>query len=450
MRRQDVVNNVKSLVKSVRNSREFFRTAWGASTRSVFGSDKPLPLGVATPFDIRPYRDGQTVLPVQLVTPPDGHYMHTFFDVDPISPSGRYLVLTKVPFIWRVPYVGDMAQICVVDLQEGTCKAVYTTSGWGTQLGANAQWGVNDDTVYCNDVIKGRGTGVAIDLRTLESRVLDGPVYGVSPDRRYSYSGSIDLVNAGQTGYGVPEHLLKKVQQSTPLSTSEGIWKTDLASGKSELLISVADLVAQLPEQEHLKGGVYYIYNIKVNPQNTRMLVVIFTRNAPGRLGWPMQLVTCDLDGKNAKLAVPDSLWRKGGHHANWHPDGERIVMNLRPDKKNMGFYMFNQDGSDLQLIAPGHVGGGHPSLNASARYLMTDAYVSEGFADDKGEVPIRLVEMAPNREDALCRIFTNNVTGGRRVDPHPVWSHGSRKICFNGVVAGRRQVFIADATRLL
>ena len=446
MKRQDLINNAKSAVRSLRGSGEFGRTAIGAATRSFYAYDRPLQLGLEAAFEQRAYRPAQSLCRITLATPPDGHLMHTFFDIDPISPSGRYLATTRVPFVWRVPYVGDEAQVCVIDLERSTCKAVYTTRGWGTQLGANVQWGADDQTLFCNDVIARRGRGISIDLRSLDVKVLEGPIYGLSPDRRYSYSGSIDLINAGQTGYGVPEYLFRKHKQSEPLSRSEGIWRTDTSTGERLLAVSIADLVAQLPDQQHLNGGIYYIYNVKVNPRGDRLLVAIFTRNASGRMGWPMQLVTCEMDGSNAKLAVPDSLWRLGGHHANWHPDSEHIVMNLRPDGRNMGFYTFLADGSELRLIAPGKKGGGHPSINRSGSYLITDAYVSEGFGNSSDEVPIRIIDLRSNQEQHLCYVYTNNITGGRRVDPHPVWSNNGSRICFNGIAGDRRQVFVADA----
>ena len=40
-------------------------------------------------YDFRSYRKGQTMVPVTCVTPDDGFYMHTFYDVCPWSPDSR-------------------------------------------------------------------------------------------------------------------------------------------------------------------------------------------------------------------------------------------------------------------------------------------------------------------------------------------------------------------------
>lgn len=402
-------------------------------------------IGETRAFAPQPYRPGQTLFPVSIVTPDDGHYMATFFDVDPFSPSGRYLAVTRVPFLHRIPVPGDAAQVVVMDLVESRATAVYETRGWGAQLGANVQWGADDDTLFCNDVVDGRGTGVRIDRRTLAAQTLQGPVFALSPDRRYSYAPNIQLVNALIPGYGIPDPPFGAPRQQEERSASEGIWRTDLVTGESALLVSFADLVPQLTEQDGLAGGTYYAFNVKVNRQGTRLFAVLFCRGARGRAGTPTQLVTMDMDGGNPRVAMPDRLWRRGGHHPNWLPDGEHILMNLRPDGKAMAFVRFRHDGAELDTVAPGHKGSGHPSVNPSGTHLLTDCYKSDGFMDADGEVPLRLIDLRSNTEAELCCIFTNRLDGPRRVDPHPVWSADGKRIAFNGVIDGRRQVLVAD-----
>jgi len=441
-----LTNNLKAIKRSAKDSGELLRVVSGVLTRrfSTPRHDSD-PVGTVTKFSPRPYRPGQTLRPVNVVTPENGHYLTTFFDVDALSPSGRYLAVTRVPFIWRIPYLNDSADVCVIDLQQWTCKLVYKTKGWGSQLGANVQWGSSDDTLFCNDVVNGKPAGIRLALDTLAATVLEGPIYGLSPDARYSYSADIELINAGIPGYGVPEGLLRKRRATEGASATEGVWRTDLQTGKRDLFLSLADIVAALPADEQLQGGLHYAFNIKVNRQNTRLMILIFTRGAPGRAGWPAQVVTCDVDGSNIRLAMPDRLYRHGGHHPNWTSDGDHIVMNLKARGKPMAFVRFNYDGTGLETLAPGHKGSGHPSLNPARTTLMTDAYIKDGFTDARGEVPIRLVDLAGTGEVELARVFTNKINGPRRVDPHPVWSRDGKLVCFNGVINGHRQVLLAD-----
>lgn len=447
MNKQIAVNNLKALKKAAKELPEKLRTLVGYAERIAL-SNEELPK-LEGDFPSRAYRSGDTLIPMTVVTPEGGHFMTTFFDVNPFSPSGRYLAVTQVPFIHRIPIPGDLARVCVIDLSTGRCRAVYQTIGWGAQLGANVQWGQSDDELYCNDVVEGRAVGVRIALGTGEAKPLNGPIYGITPDRRYSFSADLNLINAIIPGYGVPEPLFGARRQLERASEVEGIWKTDLLTGESFLFKSIADIVSSLPEQHELRAGKYYIFNVKVNPQGTRIFAILFSRGVPLRAGAPVQLITMDIDGSNVRLAMPDRLWRVGGHHPNWMPDGEHILMNLRHEGGPMAFVKFRYDGTDLQVVAHGHKGSGHPSLRASGRFLLTDAYVSEGFKDKAGEVPIRLIDLERGAESRMCSVDTRNLSGPRRIDPHPVWSQDGKRFAFNGVVGGRRQVIVGDASGL-
>ena len=110
------------------------------------------------------------------VTPEDGSYVHTYFDVTPFSPSQRYFAVTRVPVLAQPPVLGDEADICVIDLEEQTIQTVYTTKCWGYQTGANIQWGATDQRLYVNDVVDGIAVCVGIDLETAETLAYAGPL----------------------------------------------------------------------------------------------------------------------------------------------------------------------------------------------------------------------------------------------------------------------------------
>lgn len=444
---QVAINNLKFLKRTIKELPEYGRILAGYGERLAGLNRKMVDFNGIV--GRREYRPSEVVVPTRIVTPEGGHFMTTFFDVDPFSPSGRYLAVTQVPFIHRIPIPGDRARVCVVDLESGECHSLYETLGWGAQLGANVQWGRTDDDLFCNDVVNGRATGVRIHRRARTSKALGGPVYGLTPDRRYSFSANLDLINAIIPGYGVPEPLLGKQRQRENASSSEGIWRTDLDTGETVLFKSINDIVRELPEQESLRSGKYYVFNVKVNRQGTRLFAILFSRSVPFRAGAPVQLVTMDIDGSNVRLAMPDRLWRVGGHHPNWTPDGDHIVMNLRYDGGPMAFVKFRFDGHGLHVLAPGHKGSGHPSIRSCGRYLLTDSYVSEGFRSRTGDIPIRLINLESNDELHLCPVDTKNLAGPRRIDPHPVWSRDGARFAFNGLVDGWRQVMVSDTSGL-
>ena len=75
---------------------------------------------------------------------------------------------------------------------------------------------------------------------------------------------------------------------------------------------------------------------------------------------WPM-LVTCAADGSDITLAISDSDWSKGGHHPNWCPDGENVMMNLKVAGDGLRFVTAHHDGTGLRPMHPDIPGSGHP-----------------------------------------------------------------------------------------
>ena len=95
-------------------------------------------------------------------------------------------------------------------------------------------------------------------------------------------------------------------------------------------------------------------------------------------------------------------MW-KTRHHPNWHPDGNHLIMNLRPDGNNLRFCQFRYDGKDFRVLSEKLLGGGHPSVEREGKYLVTDAYPTEPFALENGEVPIRLVDLIADEQENIC-----------------------------------------------
>lgn len=398
-------------------------------------------------------------VPVYCVTPQGSGYIHRYYDSSPISPSGRYLALTRLPFEDRLPSPGDVAEIVVVDLHTGETRTVADTRGWDVQLGAHLQWGADDHTLLYNDLDTRDWVpfGVRLDPASGTSNRLGGTVYSVSPDGRWTVSPCLRRIGVTQRGYGVvvPHRYIPETVGAAP---DDGIWLTDLETGDTRLLVSTERIVAEIaPALGVVRGrrGDWYGFHVKWNPQGTRIMFVL--RWLPRSwLPWKRkkrhgtkQVITLDADGSNARVAVTAERWARGGHHPNWCPDGEHVLMNLNTQGDGLRFARLTRDGADCETLVPALRGSGHPSLHRDGRYLLTDAYVTEPLAFGDGTAPIRFVDLRTGTDTKLVRIRTRpeaeRRTGALRVDPHPAWDRSFTRITFNACPGGARQVFVAD-----
>ncbi len=436
---------------------EPLRTTAGLALRGL-GIERraePLPLRQELPLAFRAYRPDDSAVPIVCVTPPSGDFMHSFFDVCPISPSGRYLAVTRLPFTWRYPAPGDLAEVCVVDLERRTLRALHRTDGWALQLGAHLHWHPGDDRfLFCNERGDGAGAAVRIDLETGELRRFAAPIYAIAPDGRYALSPALDLINASQQGYGVPETPWRRRRLAADgPSTAEGLHRLDLETGRVEMLLSIAELARPLLAPAERRRAASYLFHVKIAPDGGRIFQVLRSRGLPDRpAAWRSGIVTFDPVGGDLTAALSYSDWDRGGHHPSWLPDSRHILMNLASDEGGeLRFVAFGQDGGGRRIVAAGRRGSGHPSIEPTGRLLVTDAYLNEGFAVPDGLAPLRGLALHDGSERLLAALDCGPPDlRARRIDPHPAWSRDGRRLVVNACVGGRRQVLLAEMGGLI
>lgn len=437
--------------------RQFLKTSAGFLAVSLFPGEFLIARekSAARKVAFRKYQESTSVGKVRIVTPDDGFYIHTFYDVCPFSPSQRFLAVSKLPHQNQHARFGETADICVIDLENETIETVYSTKGWGYQLGANLNWGTTDRYLYANDIIDELAVCIRIDLETKEVKAFAGPMYHLAPDESAAVGFPLDLMNITQVGYGVPPYREAPELEGAP--ADQGLWWTDLRKNEKRLLVSLEDAAANVDDPLFFEKGNFLFMHTKYNRQGTRMFQVarcLFAedeiRASPAKGGWNPMLFTMGPKGEDMHLTVPWGVWARGGNHPNWHPDGEHIIMNLtspEPGDPSRRFCKMHHSGKRIEVLSDKHIGTGHPTVEPRSEYLISDYYVHEykpaGFED----CPIRLIHLPSKEEVAVCTVFINLPISDStfRLDPHPAWSRDYKKVCFNGVVNGKRQVFVAD-----
>lgn len=412
------------------------------------------------------YTEYDPKVPVWCLTPDRGACIHRFFDTSPVSPSGRYIALFRFPFEDRSPQPGEKGEVIVIDLDTGVETLVRETAGWEAQLGANINWGADDHALFFNDVDLDTWVPFAwkVDFLRQKHERMSGTVYHASPDGKWLISSN--LVNTGRTqpGYGVvvPRENIRR--NIGPVS-DDGFTLTDTATGRSQMLVSLAELLAKADPPMMIENpGAYEIYGFhsKFNPQSDQLMLSVRFFPAAPEAQWNMFKIdhkqvrfawfTMGLNGGPIHCAVGPEQWEKGGHHGTWFPDGKRISMNLAIDRECLRLVQVNADGSGLRKMRDDVVGSGHPTVLPDGRHVLTDAYGRESVSYGDGTVPIRWIDMETGKEEALARINVNqpHPISELRIDPHPAWDPTGRYVTINGYVGGTRRVFLMDLQSVL
>jgi len=393
---------------------------------------------------------------VKIVRIADHGAFHRYFDVSPISPSGRYVALLRVPYENKHAQPGDAANVIIVDLQTGKERTVATSRAWGHQLGANVQWGVSDHELYFNDVDPADWSCFAIQLDPSSGarRKLGGTVFSVSPDgRQLASDNQTKTSRYVQEGYGaaLPKEFSKP---NVGLVDDDGLYLTDVATGKSRLLLSTRQIYEQTVPSIRIanpEAYEYYCFVVKWNAQGTRLLITFqWSPLAGDKAKRRRSVITMRPDGSEIRTAVTPEQWARRGHHVNWAPDGEHLTMNLEVDgQPGLEIVKFRPDGTGMEIIHP--LGSGHPSINPHHPFMITDAYPWEPFAVGDGSSPLRLIDLRTKEEVVIANIAIGLEKGsGLRVDPHPAWDASGRYIVFDGFEGGTRNVYLADLGAIL
>ena len=436
------------------------------------------PLRVHEAFPRLTRRD--PLVPVWNVTPGRGGCIVRFFDTPALSPSGRFVACFRLPFENRLPRPGERGEVVLVDLHEGPDaeRVVASTAGWEPQLGAQVNWGGDDDTLLFSDVDTETWTphAVRLDLRGGGSARLDGPIYHASPDGRFVVGGNPRLMPRTQRGYGVvlPEDQIP-TRRGAP--EDDGVWITDAHTGASRLLVSLAEVVRRFGSQIDVPrpdDREVYVFHTKFAPTGDRVLFTIRHVRA-GYEGPPepisgvaesdlkFAIFTCGLDGSRLALALGPDAWRHGGHHINFAPDGTTLSMNLGGltgdggDPRGLRFARVPATGGEVRPLLANVSGSGHPTLHPDGRHLLSDCYWGERWRDESdGTTPLRWIDLRDGGEREVCRVVNRPPHDGPglpatlRVDPHPCWDRTWRFVTFTGVEGNTRRVFLADMRPLL
>ena len=406
------------------------------------------------------YTTHDPAVPVWCVTPDIDGCIHRFFDTCPFSPSGRYLAAFRILDESRMPEPGEAGEIVVVDLEAGDVRVVATTRGWEPQMGANLNWGPDDDTLIYNDldVDTWQPYGVRLDWTTGKADRLEGTVYHVSPDGRWAVSASMDRMCRTQLGYGVtlPED---RVPRNLGARDDDGLWITDIDTGRRKLLLSLCDAAGVCPNlaTDTDKWEIYGFHS-KFNNQGDRLIFTIraFPVDGPKRFnaisggGLTFNVLTLRPDGSELTNAVPAEHWKHGGHHINFFSQGDMLSMNLgiHGREKGMFFCQCGVDGSALGTMLESVPGSGHPTIHPNGRHILTDSYAQEPVAYGDGSVPLRLVDRHSGDDRHIVRMMVEPGElphRAMRVDPHPAWDRAWRRVAFNGFADGTRRVYVAD-----
>jgi hypothetical protein len=358
----------------------------------------------------------------------------------PWNASGRYIIGLEADFYERMPEPGEFARIILIDTQDNNrCTVMDSTLAWNFQQGTMLYWNPeNPETQFFFNDLDPNTQVVFTVLYDIDKRCrikeyrCENPFIangGVSPKGRW-FAG-INYVKAGWArkviSYADARDWIIKGDTTNP--DNDGLFRIDIATGESKLLVSYSEL-ARFLKVENAQTYPLYVHHTLWNRDGDRIFFVVRgAETINGEKYYPNAACVISADGTGLKR-VPFTS------HPEWGT-GKNLVL-----ARNYGYNLYDVD----QERIVGSFGNKNIFPNTDSDHALSpDATFFVGSHKINDELCIytflRLSDSAFIRSSPINQPKMED--SDVRIDPAPLWNRTSDAILVPGVAAnGTRQLF--------
>lgn len=420
----------------------------------------------------------------------DWHTWFGYYDTCPWSRDGSRLLAHRARFCDRFPGASDACEIGFIegwDADAPRFVKLAESTAWNWQQGARLQWAMIDgqERLIFNDRRDGRPSCVILNGDGSKHRVLDHPVYAISPDSAHALTLDFARLTRLRPEYGLPD--LVDSHKNDPAPKDSGIWSLDLSTGERRLIVDIASLDEHVaPDGTSPSGGDLHqhVNHLMFNPSGTRFCFMHRFERADGILH--SRLFTSDIEGRDVRLLFEGLV-----SHYDWRDDntilawaGKRSILGgasgsgrspvgfamtlarrtLKPIYYALGkprilmnkilkdSYLLIEDAEQArteafargQLMTDGHCTYGREGADPG-RWVLTD-----GYPDMKSRQPLFLWDSSAGSGVEIARLETPRALDGDvRVDLHPRFSRDCRLACVDSAMDGARRMYVFDVSSI-
>lgn len=372
------------------------------------------------------------------ITPEDEYeYFFGYYDKSPWNADERYMLCLRAKCTWKDVSPKEKADIILIDTENNnSIKILASTSTWNVQQGCMLQWlgPKHDKEIIYNDLVSGKYCSVILNVETLKKRIINFPIYSVSSDGKFALSLDFSRLFNLRPGYGYCN--LSELTKNIGLPNKPCIWKVDLITGKVTELLKYTDFANFEPRKEMLeKNSIHKVNHIMISPNGKRFMVLYrwFVRERKYT-----RLITCDIDGKNMYVLNDDDMVS----HCFWKNNREILAFENKR-KYGTGYFLMEDKTNHFSQCWEDIKNDGHPSYSPNGKYAIIDSY------PDRNRM--QSIKIMYNSKDykEVAQVFSPfKYDNDTRCDLHPRWDRTGKKICFDSVFEGKRELYVMDVTK--
>lgn len=386
----------------------------------------------------------ERLAPVRPITRGPGFYWFGYYDKEQFSSDGRFVLGNRVTFEHRSPMAEDRITVGMVDLGDADrWIELGSTLAWNWQQGCMLQWRpAHPDEVIWNEREGNRFVARIRNVRTGAEWVVPAPIYAISPDGRWAVAPDFRRLNNVRPGYGyagVPDP-----RAESPAPDDTGIWRVDLERGRSQLILSFADIVRFNPPADGFPDGAqHWVNHLLVSPDGRRFVFLHRWRSPAQGRSWTTRMITCSPEGHDLYSLIPNGkvshfIWRDETHILAFAGVGD--------EAREWEFQVF-RDRTREAVSVPGMLRtDGHCVYVPGRRneWILSDTYPNPR----RGREQTLYAVHAPTGRRMVIGRFPSPASyqGEWRCDLHPRCSADGRWVCIDSAHSGDgRHMYLLD-----
>jgi len=390
------------------------------------------------------FDDGRELPPCRTITRGPKFHWFGYYDKLEFDPTCRYVLGMEIDFEHRSPKPDDVIKVGMVDLKDNDKWIELGQSrAWCWQQGCMLQWRPGSKSeVLWNDRQSGRFVCHILDVKTGKKRTIPHPVYTVSPDGKTACVLDFRRVQDTRPGYGYCGLTDPHKDELAPAES--GIFRIDLETGQSKLIVSLADAVKIPYKRADLAKMKHWFNHLLINTDGTR-LEFLHRWQPPGKSGiHGTRMFTCNLDGSDPYVLDPHGrtshfIWRDPTHILawSWHPDS------------GSGFILYTDKSPEVELIGKGVMTrNGHNTYLPDPNWILNDTY-----PDRRRREQHPYLYHVPTGERFWLGHFPSppEYRGEWRCDTHPRFSLDGKSVVIDSPHDGNgRQLHLIDISGIV
>lgn len=353
-------------------------------------------------------------------------YFYGFHDKCPWSADNRYLLAHKINIDLKMPYKDDQVEIGFFKGKDfDQFVQLGSTRTWNWQMGSMLQW-IGEKNIIFNDFDGEKHIAKRVDLKGEIIQEYNRPIAAINPTREYGLSHSFIRLRKAAPAYGYANGEDVTAEDSRP--ENDGIFIIDLKTGKSEMILSLAQFAGM---GEYPEDAYHYFTHCLFSPNGKRF--AFYHRWVEKNDRTWTKLYTCDLNGNNL-------------HHFNfygvvthmaWYSHNQLLVYG---QKKGVGdhYYLLQDESNDYSIVGKeDFTSDGHPQFQLKNNRFITDTY-PDRF---RRQYLIQYDMDSKTRNNIAILHSPLKFSGYIRCDLHPRWDRTGNHVSFDSAHSGNRSL---------